>query len=88
MKKSKRFFVVILALLMVLSGSVFSFVIADSTENRQKGDVNGDGEVTVMDVMSILNAVTNEKKLGNADISGDGKLTLIDVIRVLRLIVE
>ena len=37
------------------------------------GDVNKDGEVTILDVMMILKAVTNGKSLENSDFNGDGK---------------
>ena len=48
-----------------------------------QSDVNGDGEVTVFDVLGVLSAMINHKGTTNlfiADINGDKKLTLIDVI--------
>ena len=57
-------------------------------EETVRGDVNGDGIVTLADALIIIRAMLNKISLPNADINGDGKLGLIDVIRVLKLIAQ
>ncbi|MBQ4556132.1 MAG: hypothetical protein IJA60_00610 [Clostridia bacterium] len=52
------------------------------------GDVDGDGSVSVIDVMLVLNAVTNGKKIVNSDMNGDGSLSLIDVLQLLKKTVQ
>ena len=52
------------------------------------GDIDGDGAVTLADVMSILKAFTNDRFIENADLNGDGQINLIDVIRALKAVVE
>ena len=57
-------------------------------ETSEKGDVNGDGTVDLVDVIRLLDAVT-EGKLPAAetvDLNGDGKVDLIDVISLLDLV--
>ena len=49
------------------------------------GDVNGDGTVTIADVLITIKAILNKTKI-NADMNADGKVTLVDVIRMLKLI--
>ena len=53
-----------------------------------EGDFNGDGQVTIMDVMLALNALLNNQTLENSDMNGDGEFSLIDVLRVLKQIVK
>ena len=49
-----------------------------------KGDVNGDGEVTIADATDIQKNIAdilkfNEKQMAVADINGDGEITIADV---------
>jgi len=52
------------------------------------GDINGDGIVTIVDVLIVLRAVLDDKTIDNADMNGDGKLGLVDVIRIVKIIFE
>jgi hypothetical protein len=57
------------------------------------GDINGDGEVALEDVIySLKNMVGNKEltaeQLTSADLSRDGKFTIVDVILMQRLILE
>ena len=51
-----------------------------------QGDLDGDGVVSVKDVLVTIKAVLNGTALDGADMNGDGKLSLIDVLRVLKAI--
>ena len=48
-------------------------------------DVNGDGKITVIDIMLVLDAAVNKTPLPSGDVNGDGKITLTDVIKVVVL---
>ncbi len=48
------------------------------------GDVNGDTEITVADVLLLVKAVLDDTALANADMNGDGELTLLDVIKLMK----
>ncbi|MBQ6893609.1 MAG: hypothetical protein IJN48_05325, partial [Clostridia bacterium] len=60
-------------------------VIAPETYRWLPGDVDGDENIDIADVLLLLNAVVNEKD-SNADMNGDGKTTLLDVIKLLRAV--
>ena len=50
-----------------------------------KGDVNGDGQITIADGVAVLNAMAGEAVPGNADVNGDGDVTIADFVAVLNL---
>ena len=56
------------------------------------GDVNGDGEVTIADVNTLVNAVLEETPEGEiykrADVDGDGEVTIADVNVLINLILN
>ena len=52
-----------------------------------EGDVNGDGECTVLDVLLVLQSVLHDRQDEGRDVNGDGKVSLADVIRTLKLTV-
>ncbi len=72
----------------VMSASVDAEVVVAVGAEPVAGDVNGDGELTVVDALLILKALLNTAELENADITGDGALTFADVMRVLRNITK
>ena len=49
------------------------------------GDVTGDGEVSIVDAMLIVNAVINHETLDGADVNEDGTVNLLDAIRAIKL---
>lgn len=56
------------------------------------GDVNGDGEVTIIDVSltveHILGSDVTNFIEGNADINGDGSITILDVTAIVEVIIS
>ena len=57
------------------------------------GDVSGDGEVAVNDVIYVLkyvvgNAELTGEQIALADLSGDGNLTVLDAVLIQSLILE
>ena len=53
-----------------------------------EGDANGDGVVTVVDVLVIAKAMLNNTNAPNADLNEDGKITLVDVIRIMKIVTK
>ena len=56
------------------------------------GDVNGDGRITITDVVKLQNKVAGASKLTGAyalagDINGDGKITITDVVQAAQVTV-
>ena len=50
-----------------------------------RGDVNGDGDVTIADAVAVLNAMAGGTVPGNADVNGDNDVTIADFVAVLNL---
>lgn len=70
-----------------VSGSCTVTVVAGGGSERLPGDVNGDGEVNISDVIRLINAVLNEDFTGidmdNADVNGDGVVNISDVVALI-----
>ena len=67
--------------------TLLAFVLVAFTGNAQstqKGDVNGDGDVSVNDVAMIVNYILGNENsnfiIANADVNGDGEITIADVM--------
>ena len=68
------------------------FKLADKYINENLGDVNGDGAITVTDVMLLVNHIlahVNENFIEeNADINGDGTITVTDVMVLVKMVLN
>lgn len=51
------------------------------------GDIDGDGELTVADVLTSLRAVLAGDLENAPDMNGDGKVSLLDILRMLKKMV-
>ena len=63
--------------------------VATMTVNK-KGDVNGDGLVTVADVTAVVDVLLERQtpniSVSNADINGDGEVSIVDVVEAIHLV--
>ena len=75
----------------------YGYFIADGSGNRAnhiiisrvsniKGDVNGDGEVTVADINAVINVILGKGSNMAADVNKDGEITIADVNAVIDII--
>lgn len=56
-----------------------------------KGDIDGDGGLSVTDVLKLVNAVMNPSSISDItkyDMDGDGKLTVTDVVMLVNLVMS
>ena len=51
-----------------------------------KGDVNGDGEITVADVNAIITIILGNTGNMDGDVNGDGEITVADINTVIGII--
>lgn len=59
-----------------------------NTAGALKGDVNGDGKVSVLDIVKIQRVVVGlDASDLSCDINGDGKITVLDIVRLQRHLV-
>nr|MBQ5811831.1 InlB B-repeat-containing protein [Clostridia bacterium] len=49
------------------------------------GDIDGDGDITVNDVVKLVDVVLNEQYSEKCDFNGDGKVSLVDIIHLMTL---
>lgn len=50
------------------------------------GDADGNGEVTVTDVVTIINAILSDEYIKKGDADGNGEITINDVVAVVNII--
>ena len=63
-----------------------------NAQSTQKGDINGDGDISVNDVAMIVNyilgIIDSNFIIANADINGDGEIDINDVMGTVSIILE
>lgn len=78
------------ALRSTLDSSEPSMNVAATPLSSSQGDANGDLNVTVNDVVTIIDYLTNQKPkpfiFEAADINGDGVLNILDVVATINII--
>ena len=65
------------------------FVFIEREEEEYvKGDVNGDGEVSIADVNCVISVILGKPDIyeGRADVNTDGEITVSDINEIIRLI--
>ncbi|MBR4439642.1 MAG: metallophosphoesterase [Clostridia bacterium] len=79
--------------LTVVNGSkevTVHFTVVDTTPQVKRGDMDGDGEITVADALKALRiaaklAQPTEEDLAIGDVDNDGEITVADALRILRV---
>ena len=61
-----------------------------ATIANKRGDVNGDGIITVADVTAVVDILLERQTpnitVANADMNGDGQVTIFDVVETIHLV--
>ena len=53
-----------------------------------KGDINGDGKISVLDIVKIQRVIVGLDSMDmNCDVNGDGKVSVLDIVKIQRHIV-
>lgn len=63
----------------------FKWIIEEGAAPGVEGDVNGDGSVTISDVVAALEMMAADGNDAAADINGDGAVTIADVVAILEI---
>ena len=76
-------------------GNWVTFIIdlEDELSNNLLGDVNGDGEINILDVVSILGFIIGSDSPSDSeflagDYNEDGDLNILDVVAIVSLIIN
>ena len=56
--------------------------------NTLIGDLNSDGIINIIDVVSLVNIVLNNDIDSNADINNDGAINIIDIVMLVNIILD
>ena len=71
----------------------YSFIVSSSTQKSEitRGDINGDGQINLVDLMQCLNHVGRKTELTGdallaADIDQNGSVNLVDLMRLLNYV--
>jgi len=59
----------------------------DATLSSIKGDVNGDGEVSIADINAIIEVINADGYSSDADVNGDGSVTIADINGVVDIMI-
>lgn len=85
---TKQRIIITLGLLLTIVHGVW----ADGVASNKKGDVNGDGSVTVVDVTLLVDYILGKENdefvIGNADVTKDGQVTVTDVTALVDIILN
>ena len=71
--------------------SPYTVVVQESVESNDMGDVNGDGVISNIDALMLLQAIhdkynMNAEQFARADLDGNGKLEAFEALRILQYI--
>ena len=58
------------------------------SENSALGDINNDGYLNVIDIVSIVNFVLNNEYVESADLNFDGIINVIDIVALVNIIIS
>ena len=58
------------------------------SNNAALGDLNNDGYLNVLDVVSIVNFVLNNEYMESSDLNFDGFVNVIDIVALVNIIVS
>jgi biopolymer transport protein ExbD len=67
---------------------IYVQVGTDDFAVSKKGDTNGDGNVDIADVVTVLNVMAEDTNEAAADINGDGSVDIADCVTVLNIMAE
>ena len=63
---------------------MYNFVCAE--DDNISGDVNSDGSVNVVDVLTTVNIILNDDFSSYADVNGDGAVNVVDILAIVNII--
>jgi len=66
------------------------YVLDELTEEIQGilGDINGDGILNILDLVSLVNLILSDDYLDTGDLNGDGILNILDLVLLANIILN
>ena len=53
-----------------------------------QGDVNDDGEINILDIVSLINLILDNSYLSTADLNNDSIINVLDVVQLVNIILN
>ena len=50
------------------------------------GDINGDNEVNILDIISLVNFILQNEYEANGDLNNDGEINILDIVALVNII--
>tara|TARA_Y100001970_G_scaffold88112_1_gene111213 strand:- start:2305 stop:3042 length:738 start_codon:yes stop_codon:yes gene_type:complete len=66
----------------------YQTLVTNSDDNSASGDLNGDGEVNIYDIITLINLVFDGEYNESGDVNGDGILNIADCVLLVDLILD
>lgn len=66
----------------------FQLFYRKSTSNNLVGDINGDNEVNILDIISLVNFILANEYEANGDLNNDGEVNILDIIVLVNIILS
>ena len=63
-------------------------ILEEHYEQSILGDVNGDANVNIQDIILLVNMILNDQPNDLSDINSDGTVNILDVIQIVNLILN
>ena len=54
----------------------------------EDGDLNGDGEVSILDIISMINCILHDECPDCSDLNGDNQTNIQDIITLINIILD
>ena len=69
----------------------YTVTVSEAVDNSSKGDVDGDGKVTLLDALLILQQLNglynlSAEEFARADLNGDGQLSAAEALRIVQYV--
>ena len=67
-------------------GTFYQLFYRKSASNYLAGDLNGDNEVNILDIISLVNFILENEYQTNGDLNNDGEINILDIVVLVNII--
>ena len=60
----------------------------DTSECSYNGDITGDGQVDILDIVALVNAILDGTEIYNGDINLDNEINVLDIVALVNIILN
>ena len=60
----------------------------DTSECSYNGDITGDGQVDILDIVALVNAILDGTEIYNGDVNLDNEINVLDIVALVNIILN